>query len=79
MANYWPVWLVWIVGFLVLEFNALRLRKKYPDVNYNGGTLSELVWWIINGKAWWHHVAYAVFLAFFVDLGFHFFTQTALF
>lgn len=65
--------------FCVYEFSALALRKKYPDVNDNGGTFSELVWWIVRGKAWWHHASFVVLLSFFIDLGCHFFIGTPLF
>jgi hypothetical protein len=74
-----PVWVAWLVFFLIAEFTALVLRKKFPDTNHTGGTLSEEVWRLIRGEAWWHHVAYGVFLLFFIDLGFHFFAGTALF
>lgn len=77
--NYWPFWVSWIVLFLVYEFNALRIRTKQQDLSKTGATLSELVWNLINGKAWYHHVLYGTFLAFFIDLGFHFFAGSALY
>lgn len=79
LHTFWPIWVAWLGAFLVIEFTALALRKKYPDVNNNGGTLSELVWNLIRGKAWYHHVLFAVLLAFFIDLGCHFFVGTSLF
>lgn len=79
ITRFWPAWLVWLGAFLAIEFTALGLRAKYPDTDNNGGTLSELVWWIVRGKAWYHHVAFAVLLAFFIDLGAHFFIGTSLF
>lgn len=74
----WP-WLAWLGAFLVIEFSALFLRKKVPDVNDNGGTLSELVWWSIRGRTWPHRLAFVTLLGFFIDLGFHFFMGTSLF
>lgn len=78
ITKFWPLWTAWIGAFLVIEFTALGLRKKYPDTNNSGGTLSELVWWLIRGKAWYHHVLFAALLAFFIDLGSHFFIGTSL-
>jgi hypothetical protein len=79
MQTYYPLWLTWLGMFLVVEFSALFLRKKYPDVNNNGGTFSELVWWAIRGKRWPHRAAFVVLLGFFIDLGFHFFIGSALY
>ena len=76
---FWPIWLGWLGLFLMAEFTALGLRIKYPDTNNNGGTLSELVWWIVRGKQWPHRLAFVTLLAFFVDLGLHFFVGTSLF
>lgn len=75
---FWPIWLAWFGLFLVVEFTALALRKKYPDVNNDGATLSEGIWWLIRGKSWPHRVAFFVLLGFFVDLGLHFFVGTSL-
>ena len=74
----WPFWILWLVIFLVFEFTAIFLRSKFTPVNDNGGTFSELIWFLIRGKAWWHHLLYFVLLGFFVDLGFHFFVGTNL-
>lgn len=72
-------WLpIWLGGFLVVELTALYLRKYIPDTNNDGGTLSELVWWLIRGKQWYHRLAYVTLLAFFIDLGCHFFIGTPL-
>jgi hypothetical protein len=79
MTVFWPLWVAWLGAFLIVECTALGLRSKYTDTHDNGGTLSELVWWIIRGNAWYHHVAYAAMLAFFIDLGAHFFIGTSLF
>jgi hypothetical protein len=79
VGDYWPFWVSWFVLFLIYEFNALRVRTKQEDKTETGATLSELVWNLIRGKAWYHHVLYATFLLFFIDLGFHFFTGTALY
>lgn len=79
LNTFRPVWITWIVLFLIAEFTALALRRKYPDTNNTGGTLSELVWSLIRGKAWYHHVLYGVLLMFFIDLGSHFFIGTSLF
>lgn len=78
MNKFWPAWVAWVGSFLIIELSALALRKKYPDTHNNGGTLSELVWYLIRGKAWYHHVLFAVLLAFFIDLGSHFFIGTSL-
>lgn len=75
---FWPIWLGWLAAFLVVEFTAIALTRKYPDTNNNGGTLSELVWRIIRGPQWYHRLAFVTLLAFFVDLGLHFFLGTPL-
>lgn len=75
----WKVWLAWFTMFLVVEFGFLALRRWYPDTNNTGGTLSELVWYLIRGHAWWHRLLYWSSLGFFIDLGFHFFVGTSLF
>lgn len=76
--TYWPIWAAWICAFLAIEFSALYLRRRVPDVNNNGGTLSELIWWLVRGSAWYHRLAFYILLAFFIDLGFHFFAGTNL-
>lgn len=78
ITNYWPLWLVWVLLFGVIEASALYMRKIVPDYNNNGGTLSELVWWLIRGSAWWHRAIFYLLLAGFIDLGLHFFVGTSL-
>lgn len=79
VTKFWPAWIAWLCTFLVIEFTALGLRKKYPDVHDNGGTLSELVWWLTRGSAWYHRLFLIVFAGFWLDLSAHFFLGTSLF
>lgn len=79
IKTYRPLWAAWLAAFLALEFSALYLRRKYPDQNHNGGTFSELVWWVVRGSKWYHRLAYFALLGFFIDLGLHFFAGTQLF
>lgn len=78
LGRFAPAWLIWLLIFGVLEGTALYLRKTVPDVKHNGGTFSELVWWTIRGSAWYHRLAFMILLAFFIDLGLHFFAGTSL-
>ena len=70
------LWYAWGALFLVIELSALWLRKKYPDTNRTGGTLSELFWRNIrtydNHK---HYVHYAIVAALWLVLTYHFFVQ----
>lgn len=79
ISRFWPLWSAWIAAFLIIEFTALGLRKKYPDKTNNGGTLSELIWWLVRGRQWPHRLAFVALFGFFIDLGFHFFVGTSLF
>lgn len=79
ITRFWPLWLGWILAFMGIEFTALGLRRKFPDTNNSGGTLSELVWWLVRGKQWPHRLALFLFFSFYIDLGFHFFLGTSLF
>ena len=72
MTIWAPLWIVWGLLFLIFEFAALFTRKQVPDVNNNGGTLSEAVWAIIKGRGWFHRVARLIFLVFWAWLTTHF-------
>ena len=39
-----PLWLAWILAFVVIELAAIWYYRKHPTEPRKGGTLSELVW-----------------------------------
>lgn len=70
-----PLWISWLVLFAIFEAAAFIVRLKSPDNHQtnDGGTLSELVWRIIRGSAWYHRLAFFVLLAVWSWLTYHFF------
>jgi hypothetical protein len=67
------IWIGWGVMFLVVEFYALWLRRKYPDQNWTGGTLSEFVWRNVhkyNNSN--HRIRFMLFMVFWIWLTLHF-------
>ncbi len=74
-----PYWLMWFIGgFGIIEGIALYLRRFFPPVNNDGGTLSEFIWWLIRGKSWPHRLALFIFASAWCDLTLHFFLGTSL-
>lgn len=64
-------WLGWLVLFCVIETAALIRERGKKITNYNGGTLSELVWRLTRTN----RLVMGIFLAFWVVLTYHFFIQ----
>lgn len=64
-------WLAWLMGFVVIELIALFMErgKKIPD--YNGGTLSELIWRLTRTN----RLIMAIFTTLWIVLTYHFFIQ----
>jgi bacteriorhodopsin len=74
--TYRWLWYGWGALFLVIEGSALYLRKKYPDTNRSGGTLSELFWRNIRTyDKHRHYIHYVLMAVAWVVLTFHFFIQ----
>lgn len=54
--TFTPLWFMWGIAFLFIEFTAIWARKK--DKKLGGGTLSELFW-----RTWDSHPVWKVVLA----------------
>jgi hypothetical protein len=65
-AIFAPIWLAWLVGFVVIELVALK-RGKATDGEH-GGTLSEVIWRLKRTR--WVMVVLGLFWAM---LTYHFF------
>lgn len=54
MNPYSWAWIGWIVAFLGIELTAVFLT---PDKPSRPTTLSNSIWWLIQGKSRWHYAA----------------------
>ena len=64
-------WLIWILGFIGIELFALKAEKGKDIPNYQGSTLSELVWRMTRTNK----LVKIIFTLFWVALSYHFFLQ----